>query len=565
MPHMRRAIPINLVCLIALSACGSNAGVAATQTATPTATLVPSFTPTPTMTPPPTLTPWPTSITPTLTPIASSPHFFIGDTPFRFVGAVVPGWFWAHGEGISPEDVTEDLIVSAKASGISVLHLPVPFAIENPLGVFSEDEFGDLDFFLATAARNGVYVMPVLMDGYGLAEQPEFAYHNPGGLAGLIVDERLSEAYRERLRTFIFRRNTINGRLYRDDPTIFGWDILAEPSGYPTAPGLTLLQIKAWFEETAAYVKSLDPNHLVGVNSTGSFDSQYPGYWQTWYEVFDVPSLDFVEFEENAAPVINPEDYVVSEWTLRILSLGKPTFNLVVMPIYSPSEPTCTDYVWQARFIRSFAFRNYEAGVSGISVTSWASDLAPWLPDFDICIIKTDSTAPIPEVLLDIAGQLNIPGYPNPPLDFVRISPWWICRPTNRRSPLRFASLFGDLRRGCSRKPSGTSYATLGRHQDTCPDRRCWVCDWPGGHAVSWVVTCPPECARMSESLPEPPGGREASQEQSGWGCPSQARGPTGMLPEQRWDDVRDATRTSRPLGGSSLTERSSHEGAASS
>ena len=45
------------------------------------------------------------------------------------------------------------------------------------------------------------------------------------------------------------------------------------------------------------------------------------------------------------------------------------------------------------------------------------------------------------------------------------------------------------------------------------------------------VVPGPPECARMGEPLPELPGS-----------CPSQARGPTGML--------RDAARSSRPFGG---------------
>lgn len=419
---MRRGICIHLLCLVVLSSCGPSVHVGATQTATPAAMLVPSFTPTLTITPLPTLTPWPTSITPTLTPIASLPHFVIGNTPFLFLGAIIPGWFWAHGEGISPEDVAKDLIVSARASGITVLHLPVPFSIENPIGVFSEDEFQDLDFFLDTAARNGIYVMPVLMDGYGLAEQPEFAYYNPRGFAGLVSDEKLSNAYRERLETFIFRRNTINGRLYRDDPTIFGWDIIGEPACYPTTTSLTFLQIKAWLDETAAYVKTLDPNHLVGVNSNGAIDYQERDVWQ-WYEIFDVPSLDFIEYEENAVSVEAPEDYVVDEWTPKFISLGKPIFNLVVMPIYSPTESTCTDYVWQARFIRSFALRNYEAGVSGISVTSWASDLAPWLPDFDTCSIKTDSTVPIPEVLQEIANQLNIPGYPYPPLDFVRVSP----------------------------------------------------------------------------------------------------------------------------------------------
>jgi hypothetical protein len=51
-----------------------------------------------------------------------------------------------------------------------------------------------------------------------------------------------------------------------------------------------------------------------------------------------------------------------------------------------------------------------------------------------------------------------------------------------------------------------------------------------------FVVSCPPECARMNEPLPEPPGRS------------SQARGPTGML--------RDAARSSRPLGAPALAIR---------
>ncbi len=242
---MKHLMPV--LCVVHLAMSGCSAGVPS-QHGTPSLLSISTLTITPKPTIPPvitttslpSLTPWPTSVAPTLTPLASSPSFFIGNVPFRFVAAIVPGWFWAHGEGTSPADVAEDLIVSAKASGISMIHLPVPLSIESPIGVFSEDDFAELDFLLDTAARNGLYVMPVLMDGYGLAEQTEFAYHNPAGFAGLILDPRLSDAYRERIRTFVLRRNSINGKLYRDDPTIFGWDIMAEPSGHPTSPVLTL-------------------------------------------------------------------------------------------------------------------------------------------------------------------------------------------------------------------------------------------------------------------------------------------------------------------------------------
>ena len=35
--------------------------------------------------------------------------------------------------------------------------------------------------------------------------------------------------YKQHLNVFTNRRNTVNGRLYREDPTIFYWDLINEP------------------------------------------------------------------------------------------------------------------------------------------------------------------------------------------------------------------------------------------------------------------------------------------------------------------------------------------------
>ena len=69
----------------------------------PTAMLIPTITSTATETPTP------------------MPHFVIGNTPFRFVGAFVSGWIWQ--DEYWSETVIDDYIASAKASGISVFHL----------------------------------------------------------------------------------------------------------------------------------------------------------------------------------------------------------------------------------------------------------------------------------------------------------------------------------------------------------------------------------------------------------------------------------------------------------
>ena len=54
-------------------------------------------------------------------------------------------------------------------------------------------------------------------------------------------------------------RNTYNGRLYKEDPTIFAWDILNEPR--QTTGDYTTVQ--KWIDMMASFVKSVDPNHMV--------------------------------------------------------------------------------------------------------------------------------------------------------------------------------------------------------------------------------------------------------------------------------------------------------------
>ena len=55
------------------------------------------------------------------------------------------------------------------------------------------------------------------------------------------------------------RRNTYNGRLYKEDPTIFAWDILNEPRETSGNYG----NVQKWIDTNAAYLKSVDPNHMV--------------------------------------------------------------------------------------------------------------------------------------------------------------------------------------------------------------------------------------------------------------------------------------------------------------
>lgn len=77
--------------------------------------------------------------------------------------------------------------------------------------------------------------------------------------------------YREYISRIIRRRNSINGRIYRDDPTIMTWELANEPR--PCADDSTAATdvpiFCDWVDATARFIHDQDPNHLVCTGSEG--------------------------------------------------------------------------------------------------------------------------------------------------------------------------------------------------------------------------------------------------------------------------------------------------------
>ena len=50
---------------------------------------------------------------------------------------------------------------------------------------------------------------------------------------------------------------------YKDDPTVFAWDLMNEPRYQDAGEDSTGLTLRAWVDEMGAYIKEVDPNHMV--------------------------------------------------------------------------------------------------------------------------------------------------------------------------------------------------------------------------------------------------------------------------------------------------------------
>lgn len=139
--------------------------------------------------------------------------------------------------------------------------------------------FGRLDFLIAEAAKRDLKLIIAFLDFWaytGGAQQMRSWYASQDQNTFFFSDPRSLEDYRALVRHVLTRKNSVTNIVYKDDPAILGWDLMNEPNIDP--PRLTL----RWIGDMAAFVKSIDSNHLVG-----------SGHGHEHMEDLALPSIDF--------------------------------------------------------------------------------------------------------------------------------------------------------------------------------------------------------------------------------------------------------------------------------
>eukprot|EP00899_Mesostigma_viride_P003265 jgi/Mesvir1/1293/Mv03760-RA.1 len=82
-------------------------------------------------------------------------------------------------------------------------------------------------------------------------------------------DKRCRLMYKAHVERLLTRVNTVTGVAYKDDPTIFSWELMngardpLDPSGGQ--------RLEAWVAEMATHVKRIDPRHLLTIGLEGFF------------------------------------------------------------------------------------------------------------------------------------------------------------------------------------------------------------------------------------------------------------------------------------------------------
>ncbi len=137
-----------------------------------------------------------------------------------------------------------------------------------------------LDFLVKEARNRDLKLIIALVDFWawtGGAQQMRAWYGSEDKFTFFFQDPRTKEDYKTLVRTILLRRNTLTGVLYKDDPTIFAWDLINEGNAIPQELRLS------WTREMSAFVKSIDSNHMV-TSGHANVDTLVD---------IDIPTIDF--------------------------------------------------------------------------------------------------------------------------------------------------------------------------------------------------------------------------------------------------------------------------------
>ncbi|HEV8369995.1 MAG TPA: cellulase family glycosylhydrolase [Pyrinomonadaceae bacterium] len=246
-------------------------------------------------------------------------RFVLGGKPFRFVGANVAVMYRDEDRQMMPETLKQ-----AAAAGMSVIrvwasgeggpndikpiadfadwprHHPFRFTPDQ----WNEEAFVHLDNVIAEAAKNNIYVQLCLTNWWrdtgGVTQYLRWAGINdaaddsrPFGINNerailFYTNPETRRLYREHLHKLATRKNTVTGLLYRDDPWIFGWELMNEAQ---VTTG-RWSERRSWIVEMSEYLKSLDPNHMI---APGDWGYRSAAERREWLLDHAIPTIDYCD------------------------------------------------------------------------------------------------------------------------------------------------------------------------------------------------------------------------------------------------------------------------------
>ena len=286
-----------------------------------------------------------------------------GDAELRFISCNVPNLHYIEDylpfSGTDPwrlpdEFEIRDALTSIKQMGGKVARMYVfsvkkqgdtvaIFHVEGP-GKFNEEAFRTFDKVLQIANEVGIRLIVPFVDNWlwwGGPREYEAFRGKPKG--AFWTDDQLIADFKKTIEFVLNRTNTITGVPYKQDKAVLAWET-----------GNEIVTPFSWTKEIAAYIKSIDANHLV---LEGTLEREISK------EALEDPNLDILatHYYHDAKAAVN---YIVKN---RQMTRGKKPyivgeFGIVPTEDIRMITDTVINQGLSGAMIWSLRFRNRDGG-----------------------------------------------------------------------------------------------------------------------------------------------------------------------------------------------------------
>jgi mannan endo-1,4-beta-mannosidase len=221
---------------------------------------------------------------------ANGTDFRFSNRDFRFVG--VNAWYLQRCAADSTQRyIVDEVFQATEDFGIRVIRTWAFNASgygtmrEAPYEYLEEGLRG-LDYVLFKAEQHNIKVILCIENYYadlgGIPAYLQWGQERFPGKSFLrsdfFSDDSLKQWYKYHLKVLAERKNSFTKVVYKDDPVIFGWELMNEAENEGESAGLLF----DWYDEMSRYLRTVDPNHLITTGETG-YDTKTDGYADTDY------------------------------------------------------------------------------------------------------------------------------------------------------------------------------------------------------------------------------------------------------------------------------------------
>ena len=218
-------------------------------------------------------------------------HFCLDGNTYYFAGANTYDVFtFGSGSGDTETSFMDKANIDAHFTNlqndkVSVLRLWMFsheswHGFEKSKGVYDEQEFSEFDYIIQSAKAHNVKLIPVFenyweayggidtrlsWEGLSGGQPARGQFFNKTKCPGCFT------SYKNYVSYALNRVNHYSGIAYKNDPTIFAWELMNEPRYQDQTPNenSTGTTLRAWVDEMGAFIKGIDSNHMLDAGLEG--------------------------------------------------------------------------------------------------------------------------------------------------------------------------------------------------------------------------------------------------------------------------------------------------------